>query len=153
MRPGAGSTASSSSALTADSTAGNNDVLDRHRADLRRPGPTRSAVNLPVALEGGDVETALLIVELQPAGGSLEDYARRMSGMLEIAATIRWTFVQTKGLPRRWRLIPARLQRRRERVSRSADIVLDASHYRRAAIEHWRTRDDWANLAEIAERG
>jgi hypothetical protein len=119
------------------------------RCDIRRG--TRAPIVMPMGLEAGDVKSALLDIELQPTGGSLEDMARQLSGMREVAVTISWKFVRTKGLPVRWRAIPTRYQRNRETVKRSTAIVIDASEYRRLAIDHWQRQPDGARLIELAQ--
>jgi hypothetical protein len=109
------------------------------------------AVETPTALEAGDVETAVLFAELQPAGGSVEDQAAQLSGMTSIAVTIHWTFVRTRGLPVRWRLVPERFKRVREHVQRSARVEVDATEYRTQTIEYWRSAG-FSHLIELAQQ-
>jgi hypothetical protein len=110
-----------------------------------------TAIKLPTALESGDVEAAFVMADLQQAPIGPEDQARRIAGMTRIAIEIRWKFIRTKGLPVRWRIVPASYRRMRERVERSARIEVDANPYRTDAINYWREHTQYADLLELAE--
>jgi hypothetical protein len=104
------------------------------------PIKATAGLELPIAFEAGDVEAVTLHVDLQPAGGSIEEQAARLAGMDRLGVTIHWTFVR-----RGWRGT-------REHVDRSESIEVDASGYRAATIQHW-NESGFGALVAIAERG
>jgi hypothetical protein len=68
-----------------------------------------------------------------------------------VAVTIHWAFFRTTGLPLRWRIIPDRFKRSREREERSTRIEVDLNPYRKYTIEFWRGVPQHAHLAELAD--
>jgi hypothetical protein len=109
------------------------------------------AIKLPLAFEAGDVNAAFLMAYLQQAPLGPEDQARRIGTMTSVAVTIRWAFFRTSGLPVRWRIVPDRFKRSRERVERSTRVEVDVFAYRTRTIEYWRGVPQYVHLAELAE--
>jgi hypothetical protein len=113
---------------------------------------TGAWIRMPLVLEAGDVEAVLLRVQPEGMGLAPEEEAKRIGGMDRIAVTIHWAFFRTGGLlPARWRVIPDRFRRRRERILRSTRVEVDASQSRADTISLWRTQPHGVHLADIAE--
>ena len=113
--------------------------------------PTK--IKLPLPLEAGDVESALVVVTLLPAGVGPEEQAVRIAAMTEITVTIYWAFFRLGGLlPARWRFVPVRVRRKRERVERSLRLQIDASTYRSQTILHWHSHTNYEHLVRLAEQ-
>jgi len=122
-------------------------------ADGRAGGVTPYEDQAASPLEAGDVESALVVVTLLPAGVGPEEQAVRIAAMTEITVTIYWAFFRLGGLlPARWRFVPVRVRRKRERVERSLRLQIDASTYRSQTILHWHSHTNYEHLVRLAEQ-
>ena len=114
--------------------------VDRTEGPLaqQNPGAPRLGV---LALEAGDARTIWLWVHLQPPALGPEQGARRIRGLETVWVAVTWRFIRTRPLRRH----------KRQTISRSTTLTVDASHYREHAVAYWRSLGQTAHLADIAE--
>ena len=82
-----------------------------------------------------------------------EQAAERLRGLRGVELELAWSYSRS---PSTWQRLRIRRTRRglrpaSERVSRRYPITIDCAHVREHVLGHWRHRDEWQNLAAIAD--